>query len=274
MKIIKLSCLLCLAAFCFASCDNFDEDEYLVPLAGSTDEQVEISKTQDFQAVLLDEFTAWACNNCPSAARELATLEERFSDKLIPVAIHSGALAKPGRSNQYLDLTTEYGNSLASAISSWPAGIINRDNVVLQHGQWEEKIESELNNSHILNIGLGVKVKNSKILVGTELSFLQDVNKQILMTIMVLEDNIVGTQLDGSQKITDYVFNNVLRNNPLVNLPVNQDNILSGEKINKTYAVDIDTEQGWNLDNCKVVVIVTDKQSGKVLQANTIDVED
>lgn len=271
MKKIQTILLSVLVAFVFFACDDYTEQEFLKPAGEEIDEDIAITKTQTSQAVLLEEHTGWGCNNCPRAAEKLEDLKASFGDKLIAVAIHAGTLAQPGKSNNYLDLRTDYGNSLAElfGINARPAGIINRNNTTVQYSDWESTINSELSSStHSINIGLGVKETSNKIYVGTELSFTKDVDNELLLTLVVVEDNIIGVQRDGTEKIEDYVFKNVLRANPLVDIAINTEKITANETIKKNYAIKIDSS--WNLDNCRVVAIVTDKNSGKVLQTNEI----
>lgn len=271
MKKIQTILLSVLVAFVFFACDDYTEQEFLKPAGEEIDEDIAITKTQTSQAVLLEEHTGWGCNNCPRAAEKLEDLKASFGDKLVAVAIHAGTLAQPGKSNNYLDLRTDYGNSLAElfGINARPAGIINRNNTTVQYSDWESTINSELSSStHSINIGLGVKETSNKIYVGTELSFTKDVDNELLLTLVVVEDNIIGVQRDGTEKIEDYVFKNVLRANPLVDIAINTEKITANETIKKNYAIKIDSS--WNLDNCRVVAIVTDKNSGKVLQTNEI----
>lgn len=271
MKKIQTILLSVLVAFVFFACDDYTEQEFLKPAGEEIDEDIAITKAQTYQAVLLEEHTGWGCNNCPRAAEKLEDLKASFGDKLVAVAIHAGTLAQPGKSNNYLDLRTDYGNSLAElfGINARPAGIINRNNTTVQYSDWESTINSELSSStHSINIGLGVKEISNKIYVGTELSFTKDVYNELLLTLVVVEDNIIGVQRDGTEKIEDYVFKNVLRANPLIEMQINTEKVSANATIKKNYAIKKD--EAWNLDNCRVVAIVTDKNSGKVLQTNEI----
>ena len=271
MKKLQIILSSILGVLIFFACDDYNEQEFLKPAGSEIEEDIAVTKNQTIQAVLLEEHTGWGCNNCPRAAEKLEDLKTTFGDKLVAVAIHAGTLAKPGKSNNYLDLRTDYGNSLAElfGINARPAGIINRNNAMVQYSDWESVINSELSsNTHSINIGLGVKETSNQIYVGAELSFIKDINSELLLTLVVVEDNIVGVQRDGTEKIEDYVFKNVLRANPLVEMQLNTEKVSANETIKKNYAIKIDS--AWNLDNFRVVAFVTDKNTGKVLQANEI----
>lgn len=271
MKKLQIILSSILGALFFFACDDYNEQEFLKPAGTEIEEDIAVTKNQNSQAVLLEEHTGWGCNNCPRAAEKLEDLKTAFGDKLVAVAIHAGTLAQPGKSNNYLDLRTDYGNTLADffGINARPAGIINRNNTMVQYSDWESVINSELSsNTHSINIGLGVKESGNQIYIGTELSFIRDVNSELLLTLVVVEDDIVGVQRDGTEKIEDYVFKNVLRANPLIEMQINTEKVSANETLKKNYAIKIDSN--WNLDNCRVVAIVTDKNTGKVLQTNEI----
>ena len=255
----------------FFSCNEIEENNFKTS-TNSITQDISVSVVQSGQNIVLEEFTAWACNNCPNAAKKLKELCKQ-NPNLIPIAIHSGNLAKPSKSNNYLSLVTAYGEQLAShfGVNAYPAGVINRSTTPLQYSNWESAIITEIASlPHILNIGLGLKEEANSLLVGVELYFLQDHYQNLLLSLVVLEDNIVGVQLNGSTKEESYVFENVLRQNALIDLPVNMESVRSGDKIKNNYSIGIDPV--WDLSNCRVVAIVTNQQSGRVVQAYEIKV--
>lgn len=258
----------------FVSCDNYNEDNLRFSSTNQISEDIPITKYQTSQAFLIEEYSGWSCTNCPKAAEELEDLKESFQEKLVAVTIHAGKFAEPGKSNDSLDLRTVYGTQLCESfgVSSFPAGIINRSTPPLQYAQWNDKLNSlSSSTTHIININLGTKISPSNILVGVLISPLQPILSNLLLSLFVVEDNINGIQLNGSSKITNYPFKNVLRNNPLINQPLNTENIASGKTLKLNYAINIDSV--WNLSNCRVVAIVTNQQTGQVVQTNEISVK-
>lgn len=272
MKLKRLLILLS-AVVCFVACDDYAEEEFVSFVAYQINEDIPITETQNSQAVLLEEYSGWKCTNCPKAAKELEDLKESYKEKLVAVTIHAGSFAEPTKRNDSLDLTTSYGNTLQEkfGVAAFPAGIINRSTSAMLYSDWESTITEKLNTmSHSLNIGLGIKENSQRILVGVELSALKNITDNLLLTLVVVEDGIVGVQLDGAKEITDYVFYNVLRENALIDLPVNTESIASGETLKWNYGINIDPI--WNLSNCRVVAIVTNQQTGQVIQTNEISV--
>ncbi|MDO5760371.1 MAG: Omp28-related outer membrane protein [Bacteroidota bacterium] len=269
---LKRYAIVLLVVIGLVACDDYAEGELRIPLPGPIKEDVSITKKQDTQAVLLEEYSGWSCTNCPKAAEELENLKHSYQGQLVALTIHAGHFATPSKSNNYLDLRTEYGTSLYNSfnINTNPIGMVNRSGSMLQYGVWATTIESELSSmSHSLNIGLGARQTGNQIYVGVELSALKNISENLLLTLVVAEDGIVGVQMDGSKKDTAYTFHNVLRENALVNLPINTQPISADETIKRNYAINIGS--GWNLSNCRVIAIVTNQENGKVIQANEIE---
>lgn len=257
----------------FVSCDNYNEDN-LRSFVAQTTEEVPITKYQTSQAVFLEEYSGWSCTNCPLAADKLEKLKDSFQENLITITIHAGKFAEPGKSNDSLDLRTVYGTQLCETfgVSSFPAGIINRSTSPLQFSEWDNAISSALSSTpHRLNINLGTITTPSRLLVGVNISTLTTISDNLLLSLFVVEDDITGIQLSGASKITDYIFNNVLRKNPLTNLPINSKPLASNETLIFNYSIQIDPI--WNLSNCRVVAIVTNQQTGQVIQTNEISVK-
>lgn len=127
MKIKRLLFLLSVV-ICFIACDDYTEKDFLTFVSYQINEEIPITKTQNSQAVLLEEYSGWKCTNCPKAAKELEELKESLKEKLIGVTIHAGSFSEPNKRNNFLDLTTPYGNTLLQTygVTSFPSAIINR----------------------------------------------------------------------------------------------------------------------------------------------------
>lgn len=282
MKISKYI-MLALLPIAFLSCDNFDEDEYVIYPEGETSQTTPITKTQDEQAILLEDYTGWKCVNCPAAAALLTDLQAKYGSKLVAMSVHAGSFAEPGKANNYLDFRTEYGTQWNSqfGLSAYPIGIINRlDNGTskgVQKDDWDNKISSLLSSTdHLMNINLGSKKQDNQFIISTQINALKNIDFATLISVVVLEDGIVGVQMNSdptygaTPKISDYVFNHVLRTNGRIDLTL-KDSFSASETIEKNYAINIDPS--WNTDNCKIVVFVTNSQSGEVIQCNEIDIK-
>ncbi len=284
MKKIIYSLFLILPLF-WVSCDTIEDNEMLVYPEGQTSETTPITVTNSTQRVLLEDYTGWKCVNCPRAAAKATELISKYGDQLIVMAVHSTAFASPSASNNNVDFRTEYGEKWATdfGCTSLPTGIINRtkigDAYPIGDANWDAEIQNAIDTKeHIMDINLGVEYRaaNKQILVSTENIFLQDVSYPTLINVLVLESGIVGIQLNSNTdygttpKILDYVFNHVLRKNALIDYSLSLIPASAGSELNKNYLIDVDSNI-QNISNCKVVVFVTNANTGEVVQINEID---
>ena len=272
MKLKKILATLLFVPFVFASCENYDEDERLKLIeGGETQDSTPITKEQSELTLLLEEFTAWNCPNCPQGTAVLNTIKDTYGENVVITAIHQGSLAKP-KGEMTLDLRTAYGEELGKEIKSWPTLWINRDVFPSGRGEWETALADYFATAtHYLNISLGSKIDaNGNVVVSTEIEALEDISSNLVITLYMTENDIEGKQNDNSN-IIDYSFQHVLRANPLVNYPLTVSALKQGDKIQKSYL--LKPAVGVNKSNCHVVVMVADATSGKVLQANEIELK-
>ena len=269
MKLKKILAALLFVPFVFASCENYDEDERLKLIeGGETQDSTPITKEQSELTLLLEEFTAWNCPNCPKGTEVLNTIKDTYGENVVITAIHQGTLAKPNE-EMTLDLRTAYGEELGKEIKSWPTLWINRDVFPSGRGEWETALADYFATAtHYLNISLGSKIDaNGNVVVSTEIEALEDISSNLVIILYMTENDIEGKQNDNSN-IIDYSFQHVLRDNPIVNYPLTMGTLTQGTKLQKSYL--LKPAVGVNKSNCHVVVMVADATSGKVLQANEI----
>lgn len=271
----------------FASCDDIKDDEKLVYPQGQTSQTTAITNTNSLQRVLLEDYTGWKCVNCPRAAVVASNLSNKYGDSLVVMAVHCGSFAVPNIANGNVNFSTEYGEKWCKdfGISAFPAGVINRvkasSGYYISDDLWESNVASQLSSEeHVMDINLGVAYQSTdkKILVSTQNVFLKDVNFPTLINIVVVESGLVGVQANGNATygttplIKDYVFNHVLRKNGLVDYSLSTLAVGKGTTLNKNYLLSVDSDIK-NINNCKVIVFVTNATSGQVIQVNEIAVK-
>jgi len=270
----------------FASCDNVDDDEKLVYPQGQTSQQTAITDTNSIQRVLLEDYTGWKCVNCPRAAVVASNLLNKYKDSLVVMAVHCGSFATPNVANGNVNFSTEYGEKWCKdfGITSFPAGLINRtkgsSGYYIANNDWESKVTEEMVKTHLMDINLGVAYRSqtNKILVSTQNVFLQDVSFPTLINVVVVESGLVGVQANENSTygttplIKDYVFNHVLRKNGLVDYSLSSLAVSKGTKLNKNYLLSVDSDIK-NINNCKVIVFVTNANTKEVVQVNEIAIK-
>lgn len=272
MKLRNILSALLFVPFVFASCESYDEDERLTLIGdGETQDSAPITQRQSELTLLLEDFTGWNCPNCPNGTEILNTIKATYGEKVVITAVHQGPFAKP-KGDITLDLRTEYGDELGKVMTSWPSLWINRDIIPSGRGEWQTAVADYFASAtHCLNISLGSKTDaNGNIIVSTEIEAVENINSNLLITLYVTENDIEGKQNDNGV-INDYSFQHVLRENPIVDFPLTFSPLSQGDKIQKSYL--LTPASGVNINNCQVVVMVSDATSGKVLQANEIELK-
>lgn len=269
----KVLAALFFAPVIFTACDEYEADEILVKLtARETQDTTPITQSQDELAILIEDFTGWNCPNCPEGTSILNSLKESYGERLIVSAVHQGSFAKPKAENNNLDLRTPYGDELGSkfGLSSWPNAIINRKIGPLGRGDWETKIqECFANSEHLMNIYLGAENTQQGLLVSLQVEAVKDVNEALMVTLFITESDIHGVQNNQGTMIEDYSFQHVLRNNPIVDMPLATTGLKGGDKVSKNYY--FTSDKSLNLNNCAVVAFVSNS-AGEVLQVNEIEI--
>lgn len=267
-----LSTILVIGSILFASCENYTEDERLIPIIGETDVTTPITKQQTEQTILVEDFTGWNCPNCPGGTAVLESEMEKYGEKLVVSAVHTGSFARPSNENNNLDFRTPYGDELKQTfnVTSYPAIMINRQGTAITSiGDWATKIAEKMAATpHQFNISLGAKIEGeTNILVSTEIEVLSSLDADLSLTLYVTESGIEGIQ-NVSTVHQPYTFKHVLRENPLKDMPL-ANSFKQGEIIKKNYM--ITGSDKWIMNNCTVVVMIIDNATGEVLQVNEIE---
>lgn len=283
MKKILYSLLLIIPLF-LSSCDTIEDDEKLAYPKGQTSQTTPITHISSEQKVLLEDYTGWKCTNCPRAAAKTAELISKYKESLVVMAVHATTFASPSESNNNLDLRTEYGEKWANDFNctALPAGMINRTKIessyAVNDASWDNHIQNFLSNQkHIMNINLGVKYREEEnmILVSCENEFIEDYSSPTLLSIVILESGIIGSQRNTDPiygevpTIPDFEFNHVLRKNGLVDYSLSILPINKGKKINKNYLIEVDSDI-QDISKCSVVVFVTNAETKEIIQVNTV----
>ena len=240
--------------------------------------------TSDEQRVLTEAFVAHQDGYSPSAIAVMNELIDNHPSRVVPVAIHAGALASTN--NQFpMDWTTpegdEFWNDLNVGVS--PIFRVNRENhdaQLILTGQLEDVVNSALEGEPEVGMQLVVNpdVIENKIHIHVHSTWFADGFGEYRLALLVLENQLVGSQYwyattnppppSGSDGIvSDYEHNSVLRGS------------VTGAKGDVVF---VNPEQGdeqqfnyefawnsdWVLDNCDVVAVLTEEENGRVVQVS------
>lgn len=234
------------------------------------------SNTAQIKNVLIEEYTGVRCQNCPDGHIKLEELATKYGDKIIAIGLHNNSLADPYDNDQ--DFRIPEADALAAefGVSPKPAAVIDRtkDNnntYAYNRLKWEEVTDLEILKTTKVNITPSVRFNtqlNDYILSG-KIEFTQSYSNKASVTMVLIENNIKATQLNGSDHDENYIHKHVLRKIYTNTLGNSLTRSSSSYEKGKTYLLEylLNKKAIWNTDNCYLVVFVTDDVTKEVLQA-------
>ena len=179
----------------------------------------------DVKNVLIEEFTGVACLNCKDGHDEIDKLKETYGKRLIPIGSHAiDVFSDPGRiSHSVPDLRSEDGLNAANLHGlpgSLPSAVIDRTNfigeqeTVVSLNKWAGFVAQRINESTPVNISISILSHdsiNQNIIFEVEVTLTQTIEKELALSIALLEDKVSAPQLNGSVWLEDYLQPHVLR---------------------------------------------------------------
>lgn len=178
----------------------------------------------NFKKTLLEDFTGHRCKFCPDGASIIKNeLLPVYGDSLIVIACHQGSLARPigtAFSNDFRTTASETwgGSGGFGPIDDWPIGIINRKNynalgVKLNKSTWTSIVPAAMKDPFVLKLDVETEYDaNVRALnVSVKGTFKTAYTNKTKLTVVYLQDSIVGRQIDGEKEVDDYEFEHMLR---------------------------------------------------------------
>lgn len=234
-----------------------------------------VSQTPQNRKVLLEEYTALHCANCPDGHKTAAALATKYPQDLFIMNIHGSALAAPLQDE--LELRTIYGDSLLwiAGVTSIPSGSLNRHHfdttkkTVLFRNDWDEHIAQLTQMPACANIAAKARLdwQTRQISVTVQLYYTQQPEASSnFVHVAVVQDSIVGTQngdyWNPAQRLPDgkYLHMHALRDF-LTGQWGEKVNVEVGTIIEKTFTKTLPKEIGnVNLDflNLQILAFVSE----------------
>lgn len=243
--------------FALASCDTVSEK----------DRYVEADDIEVARKVLLEEFTGQRCTNCPAAHAVIEKLQEQYGDDLIVVSIHAGNFGIPAEDG---GLMQEEGDEYAAhwGISVYPCGVVDRNSGVLNSDAWAASIRDDMGKETSLDLGIEANVSGDRKEITVDAKMATSSKVEGNLQLWVVENDIIGFQIDGNNRLNDYVHNNVFRScvNGLWGESVT---LLPNENYDESYTIAVDEE--WDVDNLFIVGFIYNNSG--VLQVERVAVK-
>lgn len=239
------------------ACDNISEQ----------DRFIDTGEIHAARKVLLTEFTGQRCTNCPDAHKIIESLEEQYGDDLIVVSIHAGTF---GISVDNGGLMQEEGNEYAEHynISAYPAGVVDDSGEVLTMNLWATAIREDIVKPTSLELSIEAQVSSDKKNIEVFTTMVSPDYQDGNLLLWVVENDIVAFQIYGSDRLQDYVHNNVFR--ACVN-GLWGENIPVDKNVVKYASNTVEINPDWNLDNVYIVGYYYD--SNGVVEADKCSVK-
>ncbi len=277
-----------LVAAVFVSCDKV-EPPY-VENGGNTPSNDTGNTEKIVKKVLVEDYTAHLCNNCPAAHRELQTLQGVYGEQIVPVGIHVGSLAAPLTATYFgEDFRTQTGNDLndffGADAAGLPVGMVNRrefnGNRLLPYSEWGSAVQQLLSEPQTLNIVTDVVYNNVShsidVTATTTVINAFQPGGNLKICLYLAEDSIIGWQKDAENEsgedVQDYIHRHVLRGalNGTWGQLISLDPSVAGDTaVINVNSFSVDT--AYNINQCYIISFVYDDNSLEIYQADEVKV--
>ena len=262
----KLITSLVVCAFVASACTKDNGDDTTPPEGEVTVPELPADPQPDNTSfrhrILLLQHTGTACPNCPRLASSLKELSEdqEYAAKYHHVAAHSYNQNDPAYSKAAKNLSDPFCNAYPELSFNLTTENIGLDTSVKTINVHFDGLHKETADA---GISASVHTDGSTIVANVEIKAAVENNYRIAA--WVLEDNIEGRQ-DGATEEWHHTHHNAIRG-----FSGSSANIgIYGEKIGVIGAgktggsvLKIDIEEDWNIENCKVLVLVNGLKDGK-----------
>lgn len=254
MKILKYLALLpaLCAPLAFVACDEVKEG----------DRYIEMDNVVPKRHVLIEEFTGQMCTNCPEGHRDIAQLKQQYGDWVVPVCIHASNQAIAA---EYGGLMIPDGSEIfkASGCTAIPAAIIDGVSGVIGRAEWPAVVRRQIVREPVAEIAVNASAADKAISVAVDVT--STIDAQGSLSVWVVENNVVGYQLDNGENILDYNHQHVLRA-CVTGASGEPISISSSAQLSKSYTIPVAAD--WNVANIQIVAFVRTSALG-VLNVGT-----
>ena len=163
------------------------------------------------RVAVLEEFTGMYCQYCPDGHRVANELMKKYPGKFIAINNHCGGYAQPQNGTNHPDLRTDEGNLIMgqAGVNGFPTGSVNRSTNpwAMDRNKWEAAAVNIMNQNSVVNVFVKPEINftTREITVEVEYYYTDDspVSENYL-TVMVLQNEIIGFQQSGSTYNPEY----------------------------------------------------------------------
>lgn len=252
-----------------SSCDNIKEPDRYIPVEKPT-----VSKK-----LLIQEFTGNRCTNCPKGAAAIHNIQEQYPGQVIVVGLHPEGGGPNTRPIGDQDFRCEEAQVMYEYYKpgGFPCAVFDGDisTISTSYSTWSStayEIFRDWNENDIssgMNIDATTVFNEStrEVTVNYDIEILRSFTTSMSIMVWIMENDIIGYQLDGDEYVPDYVHNHVLRAS--LNGPWGQElpqlQLTEGSVIEGTASIKVD--ESWVAENCQIVIYTFQTDNRIVEQA-------
>lgn len=221
------------------------------------------------KTVLLHDYTGARCVNCPAASDLAHQLQNQYGERLIVLSVHAGGQAQPV--GNFPNFITEEGDEWYNGNNANPLGSVNCVKLLpgytLQASAWADAVAAAFEEPQTIELRVSNTYnENTRQLTATVDAWALEAQEgDLVLTVCLMEDNIVGMQITPTGLVNDYVHRHVFRKT--FNGAYGEDMVF-GEDDTYSKSFNLTLSEDYNADNCYVVAYIYDNASGdlKILQ--------
>ncbi len=247
-------------------------------------------ETPLLKKVCIEESTGNKCTNCPNATLQLEDMISNHPNRIITMAIHHGLeedIPLQGyfslENQDAIDLIDFIGQPAGQPAATFDRTVVGGAAMILRGdgGAWNAALTTQLAKVSPINIHLTSSYDAGQDKVNTivKIACTDTTSSNLMLSLFVIENGLIGAQLDNGVKVPDYVFNHVLRKaiTPVIGMPLLNTIVLKekGRVIQKLISFTPDAI--WNKDKCQIVAIVHRNDNGgaikEVLQVEEVNMK-
>lgn len=278
------SAILALATL--AACDALEDPVIDIIEPCDATEVPEFSALDaDIQRILVEDFTAHQCGNCPPAAVKAAALYAAHPDQIVPLAIHAGELASTNEeypTDWTCDESDVFWEDLEFQVN--PVGRVNRlddETSILLLDQWDAAVDALLDASPKAGLQMVVDhdAASGNTGIHVHVTWFAGVEGPVRLALLISENHLVGPQLwystvdpPGTGYMEEYEHEHMLRGSVTgAKGLVVAENPTAGETQQECYA--FTWNSSWDASNSDLVAVLT-AANGSVIQTLSVPVSE
>ena len=256
---------LCAIVFLFAACDKIPADQYTTGTPGNSSEW----QNANVHRVYVEKYTGPKCPNCPAADVTLDAAHHQFGDRLVIISVnHPVGQGVPfnGDPDMRTDAGTTWDNYFG--INAIPTAFINRDRSMKYSGSMgaiSADIETIINQAPQAGVEVSAIAASDTIAITVDVELFRQLDDGLTLTLALTEDSVKYRQSNGSEVVSDYEHNHMLRDviTDVWGNDIPMEGNAGEHKIGHfSYTV---TNSDINLQNCHIVVLLSRKSDRHVL---------